>query len=296
MSLEIFNVVAPVLLIAGLGYFFERRGLGFDNASLSRLVILLGTPSLVFSSLTQTTLPAEDVTRVMLCALLVVIIGGVIAAALLMVVRLPLRSFLPSLSLPNSGNVGFPVVLFAFGDDGLTIGVAFFFTIALCQYVCVPLIMAGQFKIKTIVEQPLVWAILAVVAFKVADVPPPAIIADTTALLGGMMVPVMLILLGGALARLKVSDFKVSTLLAVARLLIGVATGAILILVFPLDPLEAAAVFLLSSMPAALVTYVFAERYGRSPEQVAGLVVSSTLLTFAALPLLVFVALEIAGR
>lgn len=296
MSLEILNVVAPILLIAGIGYVLEWRGMGFHSASLSRLVILLGTPSLVFSALTETTLPAQDVMRLMLGALLVVLIGGTLATIALILARLPVRSFIASLSLPNSGNVGLPVVLFAFGDEGLTIGVAFFFTIALCQYLIAPLIMAGQFRIRSVIEQPLVWSIVAVVGFKSSGIAPPQILSETTKLLGGMMVPVMLVLLGGALARLKVKDVKVSTALAVVRLLIGTASGFAVITILPLEPIEAAAIFLMSSMPAALVTYVFAERYGRSPEQVAGLVVSSTILTFALLPVLVSIALYIAGR
>ena len=49
------------------------------------------------------------------------------------------------------------------------------------------------------------------------------------------------------------------------------------------------------AMPAATVTYVFAQRYNRSPERVAGLIVASTLLTFVALPALLWVAIRMAA-
>ncbi|GAB5375651.1 MAG: AEC family transporter [Acuticoccus sp.] len=295
MNWEIFNVVAPVLLIAGIGYLFEIRGQGFHSASMSRLVMLLGTPALVFSSLTRTTLPAGDLLKTMLAALVVVLIGACFAVATLRLAKLPLRPYVASLFLPNSGNAGLPVVLFAFADEGLAIGAAFFFVIAMCQYVAVPVIMAGRFRVRAVLEQPLVWAILGVCAFKLTDTVPPRVIAGSTHILGGMTVPVMLVLLGGALARLRVGDVWMSLSLALVRLVIGVATGALVIILFGLHGVEAAALFLLSSMPAALVTYVFAERYQQSPERVAGLVVSSTVFTFALLPGLVMVAMRIAA-
>ncbi len=45
------------------------------------------------------------------------------------------------------------------------------------------------------------------------------------------------------------------------------------------------------AMPVAVFNYLFAQRFNRAPEEVAGLVVLSTLITFAALPLVLLVAL-----
>ena len=84
-------------------------------------------------------------------------------------------------------------------------------------------------------------------------------------------------------------------LLAAARLAIGLATGAVLVWLFGLQGVEAGAVFLLSAMPSALITYVIAEHYGRHPERVAGMVVSSTVFNFACLPLLISAAIYLAG-
>jgi len=295
MNTEILNVVAPTLIIAGLGYLLEVRGHGFHAASLSRLVMLLGTPSIVFSALTRTELPADNLVRLMVCALAVLLVGGVIAAIMLILARLPLRPFLPPLAMPNAGNAGLPIVLFAFEDEGLAIGVSIFFTVALFQYLVTPAVMVGRFSARVVLRQPLVWSVLAVLVFKLTGAEPPRVVMETTGILGGMMVPVMLVLLGGALARLKVRDFGPSLALAVARLAIGVTAGLTVIAISGLEGVEAAGLFIIASMPAGLITYVFAEQYGQEPERVAGLVVSSTVLTFALLPVIVIVALRIAG-
>ena len=295
LTSEIINIIAPVFIVAGIGFLLEYRGVGFQSETLSRLAMLIGTPSLVFSSLTATTLPDDSLVRVVAITVVAVLCGGLFASAAILLLRLPIRSFLSPLSLPNAGNAGLPIVFFAFAEPGLTIGAAFFFTIALVQYTVVPAIVTGDPGLKKLLREPLVWSLVAVIAFRVTDAPIPTIVADTTELLGGLMIPVMLILLGGALARLKVSDIGLSALLAFVRLAVGIATGLILLALFNLSGVEAGAIFLLSAMPSALITYVIAEHYGREPERVAGVVVSSTVLNFACLPLLITAAIYLAG-
>ena len=295
MISEILNIIAPVFVVAGIGFFIENRGVGFHSETLSRLAMMIGTPCLVFSSLTNTDLPNDSLLRIVVIALSAVVVGGVLSLFTLFVMRLPRRTFISSLSLPNAGNAGLPLVFFAFAEPGLTIGAVFFFLIALVQYTVVPAIMSGDPGIRKLLREPLVWAIFAVLLFRIADLPIPTIVADTTALLGSIMIPIMLILLGGALSRLKVSDIRTSVLLAFLRLGIGVSTGLVMVTVFQLEGVEAGAIFLLCSMPSALITYVIAQHYGRSPERVAGFVVSSTVLNFACLPLLISAALYLAA-
>ena len=295
MTAEILNIIAPVFVVAGIGFFLEYKGIGFQAETLSRLAMMIGTPALVFSSLTSTDLPDGSLARIVVISLSAAVLGGLLSWVVLLLLRLPWRTYVSSLALPNAGNAGLPLVFFAFAEPGLTIGAAFFFLIALIQYTVVPAVVTGDPGLRKLLREPLIWAIIAVVLFRVTDVAIPRVVADTTSLLGGIMIPVMLILLGGALARLKVRDIGMSVLLACARLVIGVVTGLAMVLLFRLDGVEAGAIFLLSAMPSALITYVIAEHYGRSPERVAGLVVASTVLNFACLPILISVAIYLAS-
>ena len=228
-------------------------------------------------------------------ALGVAIIGAGLSLIVLVVLRLPVRSFLPSLTMGNAGNIGLPCAYLAFGADGLALGAAFFFVNAILLYTVMPILSRGSFSLDSVFREPLVWAVVAAIVFRLSGMTPPGILADTTEILGGMMIPVMVILLGGALARLKVSDVGVSVRLGVARLLIGVSAGTLVVTAFRFRGIEAGTVFLLASMPAATVTYVFAQRYNRSPEQVAGLIVTSTVLVFLALPAILFVAISMSS-
>lgn len=295
MTAEILNIILPVFIVAGIGFFLEYRGMGFQTETLSRLAMQIGTPALVFSSLTSTALPNEALLRIVGLAAAAVILGGALALAVLSVLGLSKRTFISPLSLPNAGNAGLPIVFFAFGDPGLTIGAAFFFAIALVQYTVVPAIVTGDPGLGKLLKEPLIWAISAVAVVRLLALPIPEFVADTTALLGGMMIPVMLILLGGALARLKVGDIGTSLKLAALRLAIGLCTGSALVFGLGLSGVEAGAIFLLCAMPSALITYVIAQHYGREPERVAGMVVSSTVLNFALLPVLTTAAIWLAG-
>ena len=295
MLTEIFGVVAPILIIAGIGFALEKSKTGLQSETLSTLTMMIGTPALVFSALTSTELSDQAIVRMALSALAAVVIGAALSAIVLRILRLPFHTYLPSLTMPNSGNIGLPCVFLAFGDNGLAIGVSFFFVIALLQYTVMPILSEGSFSLVRTVRQPLVWSVVAVIAFKLTGAAPPAIVADTTRILGGMMIPVMVILLGGSLARLEIGDVRQSVTLAFWRLGIGVTVGALLAVLFGANGVESGSLFLLASMPTAIVTYVFAQRFERSPEQVAGLVVASTMLTFAVLPALLWIALRIAA-
>lgn len=294
MAADIFGVIAPILIIAAIGYALEKGGAGLNSSTLSTLTLMVGTPALVFSALTGAEVSDVMLLRMSAGALAVALVGSVLSFAALRLAGQSVRTFLPSLTMPNSGNIGLPCVYLAFDEVGLAIGVAFFFVIAILQYTVMPIVSQGRFSIARTVREPLIWSVVAVIAFKLAGASPPEFVADTTAILGGMMIPVMIILLGGALARLKLGDVRLSVGLAVARLAIGLITGAVVTSAFGLSGIEAGSLFLLAAMPAAIVTFVFAERHNRSPEQVAGLIVASTLLTVAVLPAILWAAIGIA--
>jgi hypothetical protein len=290
---DLFGVIAPILIMVAIGFVIERRGVTLDTETLGLLVMLVGTPSLVFSSLTTADIPLEAIKRITLSASLVVLAAGLMTLAVLKLARLDVRAFLPAVTMPNSGNLGLPLVFFAFGSEGLAIGVAYFFVIAIIQYTVMAAIIAGDFRLGRLLREPLIYSVIAVIAFKMTGVQPPQVVADTTRILGGMMIPVMVVLLGISLAGLKVTDLPLSIGLAVLRLVIGCISGLLIVAALGLTGVEAGSVFLMASMPTAIVTYVFALRYGNAPRRVAGLVVISTVLTFCVLPGLLWLALRI---
>lgn len=295
MLIQLVNILGPIVLITLIGYWLGRSSVGLESRTLSSLVLLVATPALVFSTLTSMNVDLATIGQMAAAALLCVTIAGLIGTVALLATGNSVRSFLPSLALPNSGNMGLPLVVLAFGAEGARLGVSFFFVVALVQYSIGATIASGSLRIGDIARQPLIYSVLLVLVVAVSGLQVPAVIQKTTEILGGMMIPAMLILLGTSLATLKVADLGPAVFVAIGRLLTGLAAGTIVIFLFGLSGPVAGIVFLMAVMPSAIVTYVFAERYDQSPAQVAGAVVVSTLLTFCLLPALVSVALWLGG-
>ena len=293
---QIFNIIGPIATIVFIGYLIGRSSVGLHSRTLSTLVILVATPALIFHTLISMHVGADDFGTMALAAVLCVIIAGILGFLGLMAFRGSQRTFLPSLMMPNSGNMGLPLVVLAFGDHGMQLGVSYFFVIALAQYSIGLSISAGCLQLKQMARQPLVYSVALVLLVTFFDIPVPQMVMSTTEILGGLMIPAMLILLGSSLASLTVSDMRPALAVAIGRLVIGLISSLVVIYFMGLTGVEAGSVFLLASMPTAIVTFVFAERYRDDSAQVAGAVVVSTLLTLALLPVLIWIALWMAAN
>jgi hypothetical protein len=118
------------------------------------------------------------------------------------------------------------------------------------------------------------------------DLSVPLVLTNTTRLLGGFAIPLMLVALGVAVAEMRVTDLRRSVLMAMMRLTVSVTVGFGMAHVFGFTGIARGVLILQCAMPAAVFNHLLAQRYDRSPEQVASIVVVSTLLTAVALPFL----------
>ena len=116
-------------------------------------------------------------------------------------------------------------------------------------------------------------------------------ITNTLSLIGQMAIPLMLITLGVAVARLTPGRIGQAVLISVLKLAIcvGVAWGVGIWL--DLGPIALAVLVLQVSTPVAVTSYLLATKYGADSDAVAGLVVVSTLLSVLAIPVLLAVLL-----
>ena len=97
--------------------------------------------------------------------------------------------------------------------------------------------------------------------------------------------------LGVSLARLTVTGVARAVLLSLVRIGGGLAVGLVLVYAFGLEGPAAGVVPIQTSMPVAVFNYLFAQYYDNSPSEVAGLVVVSTAISFATLPVLLYFVL-----
>lgn len=292
MLSQLSAVILPVLLMAGIGFLWARTGRRFDSVFLTDIVTNIGTPCLVAHSLTTLRLSPAALAQMGVAVLAAIAGFLVLGIVTLKLLRLSPNSYLPALTFPNTGNMGLPLSLFAFGDAGLALAVVYFGCTVTLQFTLGISLAAGNISLSRLVRTPTIYAVVISVLLLVFDIPVPAWIDNTIGVLGGLTIPMMLLTLGVSLAQLKVNALGRNLLLSCVRLAGGFVISLTVARLFDLPPVAAGVLIIQSSMPVAVFNFLFAQYYGRAHGDVAAMVVISTALSFLTLPLLTYFVLR----
>lgn len=291
MLAQIASIIAPLFICASIGFVWGRTDKPFDSGMITNMALNLAMPSLIFSTLTKLQVPTDAFLRMSGIYGASVVISLILAVVIAKLLRIDLRTYVPVLAFSNTGNMGLPLTLFAFGQEGLTLGICIFVIASICGLTLGGGIYSGRTSLDIIYRNPLIYGIMAALFFMITDLQPPQWLANTTELLGGMAIPMMIISLGVAMSRLEVRSFPRSAGLSAIKLLVGFALGVGVAELFGLTGVERGVLILLCSMPVAVHNYLFAQRYDRSPSEIAGMVLISTAMSYVTLPALLWYVL-----
>ncbi|WP_112321084.1 AEC family transporter [Oceanibium sediminis] len=289
LILQVLEIVAPVFLLVGLGYGWVRIGWHYDVQFVTRLASELAIPCLIFVSLLRTTV---DPVVLRDTAAAAVLSYAVLLGVFFVVLRargLPMRVFLAPMAFGNTGNLGLPLALFAFGAAGLDVAVVVFATMSALYFSIGVWVISGQGRPWVALREPMTWATILGLLFLWQDWGLPGFAVNSIDLIGQMGIPLMLMTLGVAISRLHPGGFRRAFALAALKLAVCVAVGVTLGLAFALPAPAFGVLVLQLSTPVAVTGYMLAEKYRADPEIVAGLVVVSSLMAVVALPVLLAV-------
>lgn len=287
MLQELLAVIAPILVCAGLGFGWARKGFDYSVEFVTRVVMNIGAPCLIIASFNEAEIDAGRLGEIALATLLVLLLMMLLGATGIRALRLKYTTFLPSVMFANIGNMGLPLCYFAFGDAGLALGLTVFLVVFTLQMTIGLMLVAGHGNMRELLKQPVLGATMIALAMILGDWKLPAWLANSTGLLGDLTIPLMLLTLGVSLARLKVVEWKHSLFFSLARVVGGFCVGWMVASWFGFEGVERGVLILQSAMPVAVFNYLLALRYDREPGEVAGMVVLSTVLAFVLLPLIV---------
>lgn len=288
---QLFAIIGPVMIAVAVGFVLARLGHKDEPEFVGRLITNVGAPCLVFSTLSNLEISPATVGILSAAALAGILACTAVSYPILRVTGLSVRGYLPSLVHPNTGNMGLPLCLFAFGEEGLALAVAYYVVNSISQYVVTPSIASGDMSIRRLVRSPIVYAVGASLTILLTDITAPRWLDNAASLLAGMTIPLLLVTLGYSLARLRVENLKVSIALSVLRLAMGFAVGVAISELLGLEGAARGVAILQASMPVAILNYLFANQYAAEPEGVASLVVVSTIMSFVTLPPLLWYVL-----
>ena len=282
----ILATVLPVLITVLIGFLWTRGGRSLGAKELTPLIGDLATPCLIVSTFQKTQVSFEAFAALAAAAATAIAAFALAGAILLRLARLPIRTFLPSIAFPNAGNLGLPLALYAFGTEGLGYAIVFFSTASIANHTLGQAIAAGRANWRGLLATPILYAVVIGMAASFSKVELPGWLTTTIALIGSLTVPLMLLLLGASLGSLRVASAGRAALVSAIRIGCGTAIGFAVAAAFGLTGSMRSVLILQCAMPVAVYNFFYAQRWNNRPEEVAGVVVVSTVIAGFTLPLL----------
>lgn len=289
----VFNVVLPVALIVLIGYIAGRK-INFDLGSLSKLSLYVLAPALSFNSMYKAQLGAGDAIRIFAAfglstAFLIVIARGVGTATGQN--DAGKRSLIATTIFPNVGNFGLSLTLFALGDAGLERGMVTYAAGALLTFGLGPALVSGQGLRRgfvTTVRLPMIWAMVAGVAFRAAGVDLPKGVASSVDLLSGATIPLLLILLGLQISQSRITIERADWIATSLRLGVGPIAAYVAGRIVGLDPLALKVLVLQCCTPTAVNALLVTAEFGGDARKAARIVVLTSLVSLASVPIVLW--------
>ena len=294
LYIKLFEVLFPVFLVIGIGYWYGKKDPKFDTKFITTFAGNIGLPCIIFYSLTTSNVDFSVFLRFLYYFFLYVGIFAILGILILKILNKDIYRLLPPLILPNTGNMGMPICLFAYGKMGLAIAAAVTSVIIVLHFSLNILLASRKFSFKPLINCVSIYALIISLFFVYFKIPPPNFIVNATFLISYSSIFLVLMSLGIALSNLKIFSFKESLIFSLTRIIIGPLIGFGFIKLFNLSGIEAGVMFIQTSMPAAVLTYLIGKMYSPKniSDNIASTVVLSSFLSFITIPVVVFISLK----
>ena len=281
---QILATLLPVFLIAGSGAAYGRFRTP-DIRSLNTLNMELFVPLLVFAVLADRQAPLAEYAWLASAAALVVLGSGLVLWPVVKWLGLDSKVFLPPMMFNNSGNMGVPLLVLAFGPEALPAAVVVFIVEMLLHFSVGLYMLDPRTSLWRMLRMPIVAASVAGLLVNVGGVALPGWLLEAMHMLGGVCIPLMLFALGVRLLEIDFSDWRTGLLGAVLCPLSGLVIALPLMWLLPLNPLQTATLLVFAALPPAVLNYLVAEQYKLAPGKVASLVLIGNLGSLIVMPL-----------
>ena len=295
-TLEILGITGPIYLAIALGYLSTRQGL-FAKADMQvfgKFTINLALPALLFNALSQRSIGEILNAHYLLAYALgsmVVILGGLFWARKVKGHSLSYSSMMAmGMSCPNSGFVGYPIMLLTLGPVA---GVALALNMVVENLLMIPFLLAvadsdggqpGQWKqvlwqtLKNLAKNPMIWGIVGGFLFSLSGWALPAPLGRTVNLFAQASGALSLFVIGGSLVGLPVRGMgpKVSQIAIGKLLLHPLVMWVVLTWFIPIsDPVLRTAVLLTCAMPIMGIYPILTQKHGHDGLSAATLLITT---------------------
>ena len=292
--IKLFEVLFPVFFIVGIGYFIGKKNSNFNTSFITNYSANFGAPALFIFAITSSGVKFDIFAEYFIYSIIALTAFAFIGFVFLFLMKKDYVRELPPFFLPNTGNMGIPICLFAYGTLGMGVAAAISSLVVLLHFTINIFLASKRFDLNIILKSPSTYAVIIAVTFLYYDLEMPKFVLNTVMLLGYTMIVLILMSLGISLNQLKVFSFKSSFISSIGRVILGPIIGIIIIKIFNLSGYAAGVLLIQSSMPSAILTYLIASMYSpkKIVDNISSMIVVSTLMSLITVPIIVFIALK----
>ena len=295
IHIKLFEVLFPVFFVVGVGYYIGKKDPKIDTKFITNFAANFGTPALILYALNIKNISFDIFSNYFWYYLLA--ITGFFFVGIIFLLILKTKDIireLPPFVLPNTGNMGLPICLFAYGSEGLGVAAAISSLIILFHFTLGVFLADRKFNFEVIFKSPPFYTIIISVLLLYYEIELPVFIENTSFLLMYATIFLILMSLGIALTRLKIFSFFKALISSIGRLILGPIIGLSIIYYYELDGFAAGVLLIQCSMPSAILNYLLGSIYSpkKIVDNIASMIVVSTLLSFITIPIVVFFALK----
>jgi len=287
MFLRIVAVIFPVFAVVALGYWYGRVKKP-DMRFANQLNMEIFVPALVFSALASKSFDLEAYWLLAVGGAIVVLGSGLLAWPIGRFLGIDAKIFVPPMMFNNCGNMGLPLAILAFGEQALPAAVMLFLVGNTLHYSLGTWMMDPHARILMLWKEPVIAASIAGLLVSVLNIQvwePLYFAIDMT---GDVSIPLLLFSLGVRLTQADFSDVKLGVIGGVLCPLTGLIFASLCVWLLPLSTEHAAMLIVFGALPPAVLSFVFAEKYGLEPQRVASLVMMGNLMSLIFVPVALF--------
>ena len=293
--IKLFEVLFPVFFVVGIGYYLGKKNPKIDTTFITTFAANIGSPAMIIYSLNAEFISFEVFKSYFWYYLIAILCFFIVGVSLLYFLKVKdIIRELPPLLMPNTGNLGLPLSLFAYGQSGLGVAGAISALIILFHFTVGVFLADRKFNFDVVIKSPPFYAIIISVILLYYNIKLPTFVENTSSLLTYATIFLILMSLGIALTRLKVFSFNKALVCSVGRVILGPIIGFGVIKIFNLNGFAAGVLLIQCSMPSAVLNYLIATMYSSKKivDSVASTIVVSTFMSFITIPIVIFFALK----
>jgi predicted permease len=291
MIQQVFSVVAPLFIIAAVGYFYGSR-VRPEMRITNQLVMDVFMPALIFHVMIQDNFYPLQYINLVGAGIMLMLLSGLAAFALSKMVGFSWRAFTPPAMFSNWANLGLPLYVFALGDEALGAGVMLVVAGNLLCFTIGTYIYSGKLSGFEVLRTPIIIAVLLGGVINALDLSLPSTIDLSIEMLGRVAIPLMLFSLGVRLTRVSWNDSTPGLVMAAFCPVVGISLAVVICQIVPMNTLHQSVLILFGALPPAVINFMLAEQYNRDPEAVASMVLIGNIASVITLPLALLLVLS----